>query len=128
MLAAADILADAITGKDLSDLHGLADPKLTAWIEAEIGAIPSERHQCAAASFEALHNAFADLRSRQIEEFRGETALICTCFSVSEDTIANFIEQNSPTTVDDVAAACRAGGGCGSCRMLIQEMLDPHRQ
>ncbi|MFZ1702653.1 MAG: (2Fe-2S)-binding protein [Pyrinomonadaceae bacterium] len=127
MLAASDILAEAVMGTDLSDLHGLADVELTVRIEAEIGTIPARRRQCAAASIGALHNAFADLRSRQIEEFRGETALICTCFSVSEDTITEFIEQNSPATVDDVTDACRAGGGCGSCRMLIEEILDAAR-
>jgi NifU-like protein len=83
-----------------------------------------DRRQCADIAIEALHAAFAHLRSRRIEEFTGEKALICTCFGVSEETIETNIRVRHLKTVDDVADACNAGSGCGSCRMLIDEMLD----
>jgi NifU-like protein len=124
MLASADILTEAIEGCELADLHGLDSEILTVTIEDAIGILPSERRQCADVCIDALHAAFARHRSSQIDEFRGEKALICTCFGVTEEMIDDLIGSGKPRSVDEVTAACRAGGGCGSCRMLIQEMLD----
>jgi len=124
MIASAAVLADSIKGRRSSELHGLNDDELTQTVEAELGKLPPDRRQCAHVCIEALHAAFRGHRTRQIEEFRGEKALICTCFGVTEETIEQFIAEKRPRSVDDVTAACRAGGGCGSCRMLIQEMLD----
>jgi len=124
MLAAAGVLVDEVTGEDLRELHGLAEVHLNASIGEAIGDIPLERAECVASAIAALQNAFADFRARQIEEFHGEKALICTCFGVSEDTIEQAIVNQSLTSVEQVTAICSAGGGCGSCRMLIQEILD----
>ena len=127
MLAAADILSEFVSGRLLSGLHGLSDHELTATISDVLGNIPGERLGCMGAAIEALRAVFADLRARRVEEFRGETALICSCFGVSQDRIEAEIKDKSLDTVDDVTSACNAGGGCGSCRMLIQELIDMHQ-
>jgi len=124
MLAAANALANSVAGKKLTELHGLSDADLNAYIREVIGYPPEARSQCVISAIDALRVAFADLRTRQIEEFRGEKALICTCFGVTEDAIDEVIEKNVLITVEGVTAACHAGSGCGSCRMLIQEIID----
>ncbi|MFT3746401.1 MAG: (2Fe-2S)-binding protein [Pyrinomonadaceae bacterium] len=124
MVSNAEILAREIAGKCLTDLHGLDSAKLAAISREVLGECPQDRANCLAASSAALRTAFADLRSRQIEEFRGEKALVCTCFGVTEESIENAIETGGLTTVEDVSHKTNAGSGCGSCRMLIQEMLD----
>ncbi|MFN0278617.1 MAG: (2Fe-2S)-binding protein [Pyrinomonadaceae bacterium] len=124
ILAAADVLSEGVIKKRLVDLNGLADPKLIELIKESLGEFPTERRACSEACIEALRSAFADFRTKQIEEFQGEKALICTCFGVSEETIENLILKNELTTVEDVTAKCNAGGGCGSCRMLIEEILE----
>ncbi len=124
MIAAADHLVETIKDSKLADLHGLNKQELTQKLDDEFGLLPNERKRCADVCIEALRVAFADYRVRQIEEFRGEKALICTCFGVSEETIETHIAQNSIETVNEVTQICGAGGGCGSCRMLIQEMID----
>ncbi len=126
MIAAADVLAETVGKSYLVDLQGLKSPDLFAAIEAELDAFPGDRRHCSDVCIEALQNAFADLRAKRVEEFRGEKALICTCFGVSEETIEDCIAKKPAQTVDDVSDACNAGSGCGSCRMLIQEMLDSH--
>ncbi len=126
-LAAADVLAEKIIGKKLTELHGLENAELKIEIEIEIGKFPDARTHCAEICFDALHAALNDFRSMQIEEFTGEKALICTCFGVSEEEIESVIERDQIETVEEVTDICNAGGGCGSCRMLIQELIDVHR-
>jgi NifU-like protein len=87
-------------------------------------AYPADRRQCAGVVFEALHKALAEYRTLRLREFKGEEALICTCFGVSEETIVSVIESKGLSDVSQVADVCRAGSGCGSCRMLIQELID----
>jgi len=83
------------------------------------------RQHCFDLALEAFRSALADHRNRTIEEFRGEKALICTCFGVTEETIVGVIEAGA-SDVSQVSAACNAGLGCGSCQMLIRELIDAH--
>lgn len=124
MIAAADVLVEAVMDNELADLHGLRVNDLYGSVEYALGTFENSRSHCAETCIAALRNGFADYRSRKIEEFRGENVLICTCFGVTEDVIETLIAEKSLQTIDDVASVCNAGSGCGSCRMLIQEMLD----
>lgn len=124
MIAACETFSEAVSGKRLSELHGLDDKELFDLMAASLGEIEKARGSCVQATANALRNAFADFRSGQIEDFRGEEALICTCFGVTEEQIADSITDGDLQTVDQVSDATNAGSGCGSCRMLIQEILD----
>ena len=126
MTASAEVVCDWLKGKSVTDLHGLADAKLFDVVFDSLVEFPSDRLQCAEIVFEALRKAMAVHRERRVDEFRGEAALICTCFGVSEETIVEVIASNDLHEVDDVSSRCRAGSGCGSCRMLIRELIDGH--
>ena len=122
LTAAADLLCSRLSGAALADLDGLdgIEPELCAGLTAP----PPQRAECFAAAAGAVRGAFRAHRERKVEEFAGEKALICTCFGVSEETILRFVEKVNPASVDEVAGSVRAGSGCGSCRMLIQELID----
>ena len=124
MLSAAETLAEAVSGKKLSELHGLDVNELSRLTSEALGEIESPRTACVLAAAGALRNAFADFRSRQIEEFRGEKALVCTCFGITEEAIEAAINDSHFGSVEEVAISTNAGSGCGSCRMFIQEILD----
>lgn len=124
LIAAAEVLCGEITGEKLAALHGFDKKILRTRIENELGEFPAHRTHCLDVCLDALQKTFADFRASQIDEFAGETALICTCFGVAEDTIENLIETESLETVAEVTARCGAGGGCGACQPLIQEILD----
>jgi NifU-like protein len=126
MIAAADVLAGEFDGRRLTELNALTDEPQQLTLDA-LGKFPSARLHCANAVFEALRDAFADFRRRRIEEFAGEKALICTCFGVTEEVIENVINKHLATTVDEVGRICNAGTGCGSCQMMIQEMIELNR-
>jgi len=124
LISAAEILAEIMMGRALTELHGMDRNELLATLTREIDAIPSARIHCADTVIDAFHTALADYRIRRIDEFSGEKALICTCFGISDDALADCISQKHLSTVTEVAAICRAGSGCGSCQPLIQEMID----
>lgn len=124
MIAAADVLAELISGRKLDDLHGLDPGRVLSEIQSALCEFPPERRHCALVSIEAMQAAFADHRESRLDEFRGEQAVICTCFGVSEDTIEKCIASAGLRSVEAVGESCKAGTGCGACRMLIREMLD----
>lgn len=124
VIASADVLTGWLAGRSVADMHGLRDSELREVLESELGSSPSDRSHCGEIVFDALRRAMADYRRHRIEEFQGERGLICTCFGVAEDTLVEVIARNEVKDVDDVGHLCRAGTGCGSCRMLIQELID----
>lgn len=124
MIAAVDFLANEVKGKKLTGLHGSETGNVQQGVESVLGKFPEHRRHCLETSISALHAAFANYRNRRLDEFRGEKALICTCFGISEESIEKCIADNQPETAAEVAELCKAGSGCGSCRMLIQEMID----
>ncbi|HEX8736727.1 MAG TPA: iron-sulfur cluster assembly scaffold protein [Pyrinomonadaceae bacterium] len=124
LIAAAESLAEKIVGKKLTELHGFDRSALQRQIENETGKFPASRNHCAELCADALQAALADFRAAQLEEFTGEKALICTCFGVSEETIERAVAEYSLETVEQVIDVCKAGGGCGSCQPLIQDILE----
>ncbi len=52
---------------------------------------------------------------------------VCICRAVKDSRIHLAIAEGA-STVDDVEAACGAGGDCGSCRGEIADMIDEHRE
>jgi NifU-like protein len=123
-MAAAEVLAEKIVGRKLTELHGLDHTEFLGEIENELGGFGANRAHCAEICFDALSAAFQDFRALQIEEYAGEKALICTCFGISEETIQAVIAETGAGTVEEIGRACHAGTGCGSCRFLIQELID----
>ena len=115
MVAAAESLARSINGRPLTGLSGIPDISLE---------LPDDRRGCERAVSEAFRKAFASYRQKLVAEFRGEKPLICTCFGVPEETVEAYVAANHPESVDEVSKRLRAGNGCGSCRMLIQEIID----
>ncbi len=127
LIAAADAVAEMLIGRELTDLHGLGQDDYERMLDGELEKFPPARQQCSELVFGALKDALGDYRAYVLEEFSGEKALICTCFGVSEETIDAYIDADSSMSVSEVTKACRAGSGCGSCRMLIQEMIDSRK-
>jgi NifU-like protein len=107
LVAAASMLTEQATG-------------LTTAEAANIGAGSTN---CPALARDALLDAIREYSIAARDDWAGDEALICTCFFVSERTIEREIQTGGLTTVAEVTRACNAGGGCGSCHQLIQEIL-----
>jgi len=97
--------------------------RATGLTTAEAATLDAGATNCAALARDALLDAICEYSAAARDDWAGDEALICTCFFVSERTIEREINSRGLTTVAEVTRACNAGGGCGSCHQLIQEIL-----
>jgi bacterioferritin-associated ferredoxin len=51
--------------------------------------------------------------------------LVCHCHAVNDHTIRQCVD-NGARSENDVREACGAGGGCGSCRPVIDQLIESH--
>ena len=49
--------------------------------------------------------------------------IVCACFDVGLNTIAEAIASGRATSVAEIGAALRAGTNCGSCRPELAALL-----
>jgi NifU-like protein len=120
LVASASLLTERIEGSTPAEAAALAQAP-----ETLVGTIPNHEH-CPALACDALLAAIREYSNAAREDWIGDEALICTCFFVSERTIEREVLRHGLTTVAEVTRVCNAGGGCGSCHQLIQEILETH--
>jgi NifU-like protein len=121
LVASSSFLTESVIGKATAEAASIGQAPDV--LLKELGADEGKIH-CAQLACDALIAAIRDYSDAARSEWNGDEALICTCFFVSEQTIELEIKARGLTTVREVTAACSAGGGCGSCRQLIVEILD----
>ena len=118
LVAATSLLTEKAAGLSTADAAVLAQE--SAWIAEQIDA----DSRCVSLACESLLDAIREYSNAARDDWAGNEALICTCFFVSERTIDREIQAQGLTTVAEVTKATNAGGGCGSCHQLIQEILE----
>ena len=117
LVAAASVLTGQVQGLTTAEAAGIEAVTLSP----QIG---TEKVRCVELACNALLDAIREYSNAARDDWAGDEALICTCFFVSERTIEHEIQTRGLTTVAEVTRACNAGGGCGSCHQLIQEILE----
>ena len=115
LVASASLLTEQVIGKTTAE---------AAVIDLRLDGLEANREHCPKLACDALLAAIRDFSDAARDEWSGDEALICTCFFVSERTIEHEIAARDLKTVAEVTRVCNAGGGCGSCHQLIQEILD----
>lgn len=119
LVATASLLTELVEGKNTAEAAVVGqEPSV---LSEQMGA---ENVRCVELACDALLDAIREYSNAAREDWAGDEALICTCFFVSESTIEREIQTRGLTTVAEVTRVCNAGGGCGSCHQLIQEILD----
>lgn len=124
MIAAADAACTSINGRSLADFGGKPAAVISAAIDSAIGRFPPGRRSCGEAVTEAFVKAFASLREKRIRESQSEILLVCSCFGVSEESIVEYINRHPNASLSDVTRDCKAGSGCGTCRLILLEILE----
>jgi NifU-like protein len=120
LVASASVLTERVTGITTAEAAS-AGQDTSALIERL--RVERANAQCVELACTALLDAIRDYSIAARDDWAGDEALICTCFFVSERTIEHEIQSRGLKTVADVTAVCNAGGGCGSCHQLIEEIL-----
>jgi len=131
-VASSSILTEMIIGKSLDEVKKITNKD----IADELGGLPPEKMHCSVMGYEALEDAlkhycpdgcvtideiYEDINSEQKKE-----KIICTCFQISENMIWDAIKQNGLKTVDEVTNYTKAGGACGKCKSIIQDVIDTY--
>lgn len=117
LIAVASLLTEQVQGITTAEAAGI-EPVM---FSRQMGA---ENVRCVELACNALLDAIREYSDAAREDWAGDEALICTCFFVSERTIEREIQTQGLATVAEVTRVCNAGGGCGSCHQLIQEILE----
>jgi NifU-like protein len=118
LIAAADVLCEKLISKTIYQ-----DINVFETVENELGKFIAGRKHCLELVRDCFTAAINDYRKMYLDGWNGDEALICTCFGVSEKTIERAVADNLLTTVEQVTDVCKAGGGCGSCQPLIEEII-----
>lgn len=50
---------------------------------------------------------------------------VCVCRAVPQDVVRETIADGAHTR-EAVTRACRAGGDCGACHQMIEDMIEDH--
>lgn len=121
LVASLSLLTEQVKGKTTAEAAAIGvEPDV---IRDQLGILDPDKTRCLRLACDALLGAVREYSNAARNEWNGDDALICTCFCVSEETIEREIRQKGLGSVAEVTRACNAGGGCGSCHQLIEEML-----
>lgn len=128
-VASSSILTEMIIGKPLSEVKKITNKD----IADELGGLPPEKMHCSVMGYEALEDALKNYKEEgyvDLDEIFGEEKkpekIVCQCFGITENLIWDAIKQNGLKTVEEITNYTKAGGACGKCRGLIQDIIDTY--
>lgn len=129
-VASSSILTEMIIGKTVEEVKKITNKD----IADQLGGLPPEKMHCSVMGYEALEDAlknwdnYTDLDDLRNEEALNKTSekIVCTCFGITENVIWDAIKINGLKTVEEVTNYTKAGGACGRCKSVIQDMIDTY--
>ena len=129
-VASSSILTEMIIGKTVDEVKKITNKD----IADQLGGLPPEKMHCSVMGYEALEDAlknyddFTDLDDIRNEEAANQKRekVVCTCFGITENIIWDAIKMNGLKTVEEITNYTKAGGACGKCKGLIQDIIDTY--
>ncbi len=132
-VASSSILTEMIIGKTIDEVRKITNKD----IADELGGLPPEKMHCSVMGYEALEDALKNYSAdgyidldEILDEHYGKTEkkekIICTCFQITENIIWDAVKQNGLKTVEEVTNYTKAGGACGKCKSIIQDIIDTY--
>ena len=124
-VASSSMLTEMIIGKTLDEVRKITNKD----IADELGGLPQEKMHCSVMGQEALEDALKKYYGEDVEigfSQKSKDKVVCTCFNVTENQIWEAVKINGLKTVEEVTNYTKAGGACGRCKGLIQDILDTY--
>ena len=119
-IASSSALTEMLKGKTLKEAEKITNQEIVDYL----GGLPPEKMHCSVMGREALDAAIANYHGQSYENSHDDGELVCHCFGVGINKIKKAVWENHLTTVEEVTNYTKAGGGCGSCKMRIEEIID----
>jgi NifU-like protein len=116
-IASSSALTEIIKGMTLEEAEKISNQDIAHYL----GDLPEEKMHCSVMGKEALEAAIAYYRGKTIK--KEEADIVCKCFGITAKEIEKVARENGLSTVDQVTHYTKAGGGCGTCHPLIEEIL-----
>ncbi len=129
-VASSSILTEMIIGKTVDEVKKITNKD----IADQLGGLPPEKMHCSVMGYEALEDALKnyddytdldDIRNEE-EANKQREKIVCTCFGITENIIWDAIKINGLKTVEEITNYTKAGGACGKCKGLIQDIIDTY--
>lgn len=117
-IASSSALTEMLKGKTLEEARNITNDHIAEFL----GGLPKEKMHCSVMGREALIKAIAHYEGSA--EKAPEGNVICACFGVTDLEIERTVRENHLKTIEDVTDYVKAGGGCGGCHEMIQEIID----
>jgi len=125
-VASSSILTEMIIGKTVDEVKKITNKD----IADQLGGLPPEKMHCSVMGYEALEDALKSYSDYQdLDDLREDTKaekIVCTCFGITENLIWDAIKENGLKTAEEVTNYTKAGGACGKCKDLIQDIIDTY--
>ena len=135
-IASSDMMVELCLGKKVQEAVKITniDVEKALRDDPDTPAVPGQKMHCSVMGYEALEDAlknwdnYTDLDDLRNEEALNKTSekIVCTCFGITENEIWDAIKINGLKTVEEVTNYTKAGGACGRCKSIIQDMIDTY--
>ncbi|MCC6573687.1 MAG: Fe-S cluster assembly protein NifU [Planctomycetes bacterium] len=120
-IASSSALTELIKGRHIDDAVRLTSDDISKYLDG----LPEAKMHTSVMGMEALEVAYARYRGLELDEQDEEEGrLICRCFSVPEGKIERAVRDHTLNAVEEITHYTKAGGGCGSCHIDLEVILD----
>ncbi|MDR3566981.1 MAG: Fe-S cluster assembly protein NifU [Syntrophobacteraceae bacterium] len=117
-IASASAMTEMVKGMTVDEAAKVTNQDIANYL----GGLPEEKMHCSVLGREALEQAISFYKGAPVQA--EEDKIVCECFGVTQKEIERAVRENRLATVEDVTNYTKAGGGCGNCHPLIQEIID----